>query len=104
MRFLQTPTQSLPGGFILPITFVIETVQCYENTENISSDERVRENLDQYLRTYINQRMIGGVILTETTEFTKQQAVGYMCGKYACLEMIGVEKYERELGAGDSVP
>lgn len=95
---------TLPGGFVLPITLVIETVQSYENTESVSSDETAKENLDQYLRTYINQRMVGGVILTETTEFTIQQAVGYMSGKYACLEMIGVEKAERKLTMGDSVP
>ncbi len=97
-------TLTLPGGFQIPVTLIVETVHYYEMEETTLKVENVQEYMRLYLRNYLLQSMIAGEILKETTHLSDMRHTGQMTAAYVCLEMIGAERMENGLESVESVP
>lgn len=81
---------TLPGGFALPVTLVVEEWFHFECQPALTSEEDIQETLCQFAEQYLQEQMIAGQIL-ERKEIMDQ---GRLYGQYACLEMIGREQCE----------
>lgn len=85
---------TLPGGFVLPITFVTETVVYYETQSVCASEERLEEQLTAFAREYLLGHMIAGQIVAENSEMTVDETA-QMYYQSTCTEMIGrIQKEE----------
>ena len=85
---------SLPGGFVLPVALIKETVLEFELDEISADEDLLSGHLSEAAQDYLRFRMIGGTILikTETSELT--DGVLKLHGHYVCTEMIGRRKVE----------
>lgn len=83
---------SLPGGFVLPIAFISQEITYYETVQG--AEEFEPAHLSAFASAYLEKQMVGGTILSEQTEILQGDGCFRLTGKYACLEMIGITKYE----------
>lgn len=84
---------SLPGGFVLPVSIIKETVTKFDQVGNymLTSDD-VRLKL--YCREYVCDSMIAGLIQAETVKNTVHTDTVQLCGNYVCYELISRRKPE----------
>lgn len=85
---------ALPGGFILPITFVREVWITYEMQDAQVEEQCAYSLMRDASREYVNSVMIAGEILDQEEIITASETGYQLYGKYSCLEMIGREKDE----------
>ena len=89
---------TLPGGFILPITFVTETCVYYEEHTSDDASNLNSSSLPKLAESYLCSQMIAGRILSSQTDISEQEDSLLLQGKYICLEMIGQERLEEIIG------
>ena len=92
----------LPGGFSLPIAVVKETIYTYEQDAEASALSEVEAWLEDYAKSYLQNTMIAGEVLSSKTKIQYDDAVCYLYGKYACREMIGKTRVEQGLLGEDT--
>ncbi len=86
---------TLPGGFSLPVALVTESWTSYQNEDVNCSEEMSQQLLQQFSKTYLQQQMIAGTVLSREEVLDASDGVYTLRGKYACTEMIGkVQKEE----------
>ena len=90
---------TLPGGFQLPVCLIAETTYHYD-TER-ANGESDTQWLEAYAKEYLQNQMVAGRILSETTQIEPIDNAYYLYGKYACIEQIGKSKYEDTLPKDD---
>lgn len=83
-------TLTLPGGFTLPVTLIVEQWIEHEARLVFVEADELQETLLDFSERYLQSQMVAGRIL-ERQEHIEQ---GYLYGDYACLEMIGREQSE----------
>lgn len=83
---------SLPGGFVLPICVVRETVWVCESTTN--ADNAVQAKLQTAVRDYLKTQMVAGEILHSEEQLQKVDDCVVLQARYLCREMIGRRKNE----------
>lgn len=83
-------TLTLPGGFTLPVTLIVEQWIKHEDRLVFVEADELQETLLDFSERYLQSQMVAGRIL-ERQERIEQ---GYLYGDYACLEMIGREQSE----------
>ena len=92
---------TLPGGFVLPVCFAIETWIAVDSHVAQFDPEQAKEKLTTYAARYLSEQMIAGRVLTFDEVFVDFDSEYQMEGKYACLEMIGQERKEEVYGKYD---
>ena len=88
---------TLPGGFQLPVALRVSTVTHYEAYQDRQSPETVSACIQSAARNYLLEQTVSGSILDETVSYREDDDALYLCGEYACSEMIGKIKYEEIL-------
>ena len=85
---------TLPGGFVLPVCLVVETVIQYSQTEAESTFFEPEVFLSDYAAAYLPTQMISGLITGKRGSYQQGQFVGVYEASYTCIEMIGRERPE----------
>ena len=86
---------TLPGGFILPISIVIETAVNYDISQSVYLF--VEDCLTDYAATYLSKQMIGGVILASKEDFLETTLYCRLDVQYSCYELIGTIRIEESI-------
>lgn len=86
----------LPGGFVLPISLIVETVQYAELTSPVSDTCQEHPWMEYFSGQYISSQMVAGSILTGDARVSCRDGVAYVDGVYVCREMICVNKEHNE--------
>ena len=79
---------TLPGGFRLPVSMVIETTRQYE-VACISPAEDPPSYLKKLSRNYVSSMMLAGQILGTEESISSNDHLWVVTGSYSCKEMIG---------------
>ena len=85
---------TLPGGFVLPFGFFIDTVEEYECVANSDATAVSDVAVKKAAREYLLSNMISGKILQEVIRFCQEDDICVLSGQYVCSEMISRVKYE----------
>jgi len=79
----------LPGGYRLPIAWVVERVAYYETAEESVSSDVMHKQLLYCAKKQLQEMMIAGTILDAQADYTILQDVGSLCCRFTCQESIG---------------
>lgn len=85
---------TLPGGFQLPVSFIIETSYDYEMDDPIQS-EQVYDWVNIAAETYLQNIMLAGTVLDGDLQLVDN--INDICsfmGRYSCVEQIGINRIE----------
>jgi len=88
----------LPGGFMIPVTFVEEHITCYETTDLVNTDTINHSRLQCLAEDYLQSHMVAGRILNPKVQFHAGSDFLQFNGIYECLEMIGKVQREEIIG------
>lgn len=91
-KMTEIKTLRLPGGFSLPVSLVVETVQLYEEAPWEAPEETAQEALSAYAKAAVSHDMIAGEVLQELPSFSQEQGVFRVDVTYACREMIARQR------------
>lgn len=86
----------LPGGFVLPISLIVETVTYAELTKSVVDTCQEHPWMKDFSGQYISSQMVAGSILTGDARVSCRDGVAYVDGMYVCREMICVNKEHNE--------
>lgn len=86
---------TLPGGFRLPVTLVVERIISYPTFPVQADPDGTAEELARFAEEYLSGQMIAGKILGSALDYGREPEKLTMDGRYDCLEMIGREQTER---------
>lgn len=86
---------TLPGGFRLPVTLVVERVTSYTSFPVQADADDTAEALARFSEAYLCDQMIAGKILSSALDCSQNSEKLTINGRYDCLEMIGREQTER---------
>ncbi len=81
----------LPGGFLLPITFIKEQ---YTFTDLQEQPQVEFDWLADFSKQYLQQRMVAGAILSESPSLCNDDCSCMLQVRYICREMIGTVRNE----------
>jgi len=85
---------TLPGGFQLPIAIVTEVWTVRDSGETELSPEQASTTLSKFADRYLQSQMVAGNILLGDESVLELDDCYVLTGKYACMEMIGLEQNE----------
>lgn len=91
----------LPGGFRLPVAIIKETEIHFDTGSGEIAVADTGEWLKEFSDKYLKQLMISGEIISADTEIISGEDIFSLRGSYACIEMIGQEKYEEFIPKDD---
>ena len=80
---------TLPGGFQLPVSIVMETWVYYECVDISREEDVLTEQLNAFAQAHLKESMIAGEILSASVETQSLGDCYRLEGQYACREMIG---------------
>ena len=83
---------TLPGGFVLPVSIVVETWVSYDFLE-----KTVELDLSFASRQYLVNSMCAGRILLSKEEMDQREGLLILNGNYSCYEMIGTTRPEESI-------
>ncbi len=89
---------TLPGGFQLPVSFVVETFYDYESSSIIS--DHAYDWLNVAVESYLQNQMFAGTVLNNNLQLNVRDEICFFRGQYSCIEQIGVNKIEEILSYG----
>ena len=84
----------LPGGFRLPLALAVETLSFWETLPSEKGETEGMEQLSDFLKGYVTDRMIAGEIQNAAEDFISTDGVICLEGAYLCREMIGKQRQE----------
>lgn len=88
---------TLPGGSRLPIAFVVEQWDWYDQSSVTADKETAGELLRDRSGSYLTGLMVAGQIEAKYETLTQVDGGYCLTGKYACYEMIGKSRLEENL-------
>lgn len=91
---------TLPGGFVLPISFVKITYEYYES-QPISVEEIELNWLPDQADTYLRNQMVSGLILSRKESTSVDDSRYLIDYQYSCREMIGAVRYEEMIAPNE---
>ena len=96
VKLYEEKSVALPGGYLLPVTLMIETVIYYKTDLNDLTEDDVlwMENLTQ---AYIEENMLGGIVLRKSREYRMTEQSCLLKAIYTCREQIGKNRIEETL-------
>ncbi len=83
---------TLPGGFVLPVSIVVETWTAYA-----FSDDPLELDLSRASRQYLLHIMCAGTILHAKERMEERDGLRILYGNYSCHEMIGITRLEESI-------
>lgn len=83
---------TLPGGFRLPVSLIIETISVYDQCAVMAED--VSDWLNDQTTLYLQTQMLGGSILSDQLYTEYLDDICSFRGAYRCKEQIGINKIE----------
>lgn len=92
-RMYQEYWLKLPGGGVLPVCFIRETIIYQELEASRSGYDGT--DLSDASEMYVHQQIPGGKILHREISFTETEDLLIQDGKFGCLEMIGKKIVEQ---------
>lgn len=91
---------TLPGGFRLPVSLIVETVFAYDQCSILEED--VSGWLNLQTTSYLQTHMLGGTILSDQLYTEYLDDICRFRGAYRCKEQIGINKIEEILSYGEN--
>lgn len=89
---------TLPGGFVLPVAFAVDTHQHYESSSVVTADaEDCYACLAAFCDSYILSQMVSGTVLDCDVTVPSGSGGCRLDAEYVCLEMIGRRREERKV-------
>ena len=88
---------TLPGGFRLPVAFVVEETIWYEEGPSTVDASEAAERLSACADGYLRSQMIAGRIDNRYEIVTPMEGAYYQIGKYVCCELISRPRPEEDL-------
>ena len=79
---------TLPGGFVLPLGWAVETITYYQPQEFSISPEEAQAELCRFSTDYLTKTMVAGEIMDHQEQLESLENAYQMTGEYACQEMI----------------
>ncbi len=86
---------TLPGGFVLPVSLMVETLISYETLETFVSPDPAA--MESFASGYLQSQMLAGRIEKTSNVLTELEGILRLDGVYSCYEMIGVDRKEENL-------
>lgn len=86
---------TLPGGYQLPVTLVIEHITESDITTKPSPEAEAQQLLADFAKDYLRYQLVAAAILDAQENFTCADGLYRLSGHYACTEMIGREQSEQ---------
>lgn len=83
---------TLPGGYVLPISLIRETISEYSLADGIRSEDS-RWLIDKATQ-YLQSQMIAGKIYNQKIQTTQYDDFITLSGAFDCVELIGKERQE----------
>ena len=84
---------TLPGGFVLPVSLIKESILTSDTAAAAVSDRQVL--LEAAASGYLEDQMISGMVIQKEEFFSETAGMWILEGQYACMEEIGVEQNEK---------
>lgn len=84
----------LPGGFLLPVSLIKETVISYDRSDASAMELDAGNLLESYSESYLLSQMVAGTVKDKTLQITETATCTTLKGQYVCSEMIGRQKIE----------
>ena len=88
----------LPGGFQLPVAFVVTTISVCDESTVLTAAEVAETTVHDYAQQYLLTQMISGKILQDVSKIQYDDDVCMLQGMYICSEMIGRVQNEETIG------
>ena len=85
---------SLPGGFVLPVCFIVEYVYEYTMVDDSCNDYTW---IADYSADYLKAHMLSGQIIHSDICLQNEFDVAYLLAEYVCIEMIGKTEIEERI-------
>ena len=86
---------TLPGGFVLPVSLVLEEYTAVSLTPERISPREAEEQLKTFSKDFLRQSMAAGTVQTAAETVSLSQGAYVLSGFYSCLESIGVARQEQ---------
>ena len=83
---------SLPGGYRLPISLILETTELFRTEAGIYPKTNVSAQLTAFAKDYLSHHTIALVILGSEERMYASGSAYEFHGRYRCIEMIGREQ------------
>lgn len=83
---------SLPGGYRLPISLILETTELFRTEAGIYPKTNVSAQLTAFAKDYLSHHTIAMVILGSEERMYASGSAYEFHGRYRCIEMIGREQ------------
>jgi len=80
---------TLPGGFLLPLSLVVEQWTIYDSVPVSVSSDLAREQVEVFAKDYLLSQMVSGQVLKSIKNEQIDGDIFLMQGRYLCREMIG---------------
>ncbi len=94
-RMYEEKKLTLPGGFVLPITLVVETVTQYDVRALARTESEISEALRTFAISYMQTQMVAGTIDDAVYSASEVQGALELDAVFWCTEMIGREITEK---------
>ena len=85
---------TLPGGFVLPVSLVVETVVSHPLSQTELKMYRPEELLSDYAAQYLPTQMVSGIITGKRGFYQQDRHMASYEAEFICIEMIGRERSE----------
>lgn len=91
---------TLPGGFMLPLGYVIETQIVHKTKPGEITVQKAAEEISKLSNEYLLSTMIAGDVLYSQIRTRLDPGLILLTGEYGCVEMIG-QTYNEEIIKGN---
>ena len=88
---------TLPGGFQLPVTLVIETWKFWDTTKQQMEPETAIQQMQDYSMRYLQTVMVAGSVMKSVVKNQDSGDLFLLSTKYFCHEMIGQVRNEENI-------
>lgn len=85
----------LPGGFCLPVVFIVEKMQPVQLICQPLQEQQAATQLDDCAQQYLQSHMLAGRIETIQENISQQSGIYTQQGKYTCREIISLVHWEQ---------
>ena len=89
-KMIETKKLTLPDGFELPITVLVESFYGYTTQEQKLPEVTAQVLLSAYAQACVSQQMIAGEILHTDQQFGERDGCYVLDAQFACQEMIAL--------------
>ncbi len=89
---------TLPGGFQLPVSLIVEEYRFYDYNEQYTSASAGDVRLRAYAEDYLSQQMLSGTVLSKRVTVDQTQDLYVLNAQYTCRELIGKVQSEEIIG------